>query len=318
MLALTHEWVWDFWLADDGDAFHLFFLVAPKNPTDPDQRHRQAKIGHAVSQDLRSWTRLANAVEAGRNAHRDDVASWTGSIVRGPDLTWHLFYTGLGSRENGYVQRICLATSRDLTRWENYPQNPVLLPDARWYDVPAGEPESTVAWRDPWVFFDPDDQLWHMLITAHAGGADDTDDRGVVGHATSPDLVTWQAHKPLTGPGTGFGHFEVLQVERVGEDPVLMFSCGRDNLRGDRRTRFSSGGIWATTGTSLLGPFDTSRSRLLFDEHLYVGRMISDRHGDWKMLAFNNIDEDGSFIGTITDPMPLPWGPGHAGLTGLH
>ena len=29
MLELTDDWVWDFWLADDGVDFHLFFLVAP-------------------------------------------------------------------------------------------------------------------------------------------------------------------------------------------------------------------------------------------------------------------------------------------------
>ncbi len=30
MLALPDSWVWDFWFADDGELYHLFFLHAPK------------------------------------------------------------------------------------------------------------------------------------------------------------------------------------------------------------------------------------------------------------------------------------------------
>ena len=31
MLALPDSWVWDFWTADDGELFHLFYLHAPKS-----------------------------------------------------------------------------------------------------------------------------------------------------------------------------------------------------------------------------------------------------------------------------------------------
>ena len=52
---LPDHWVWDFWLADDGDRYHLFYLHAPKSLGDPQLRHRNARIGHASSTDLR-WT----------------------------------------------------------------------------------------------------------------------------------------------------------------------------------------------------------------------------------------------------------------------
>ena len=51
MLALPDSWVWDFWTADDGESYHLFFLYASKALHDPEARHLRASIGHAVSDD---------------------------------------------------------------------------------------------------------------------------------------------------------------------------------------------------------------------------------------------------------------------------
>ena len=77
MLALPDSWVWDFWFADDGDEYHLFFLYASRALHDPDRRHGRASIGHAVSDDLRNWTRLPDALVRGesgrlrRHSHLD-------------------------------------------------------------------------------------------------------------------------------------------------------------------------------------------------------------------------------------------------------
>lgn len=126
MLQLAGEWVWDFWLADDGEDFHLFFLTAPKSLGDPDRRHFHASAGHAVSGDLRSWTRLPNALEPIPDS-ATDAAIWTGSVVRSDEGAWHLFYTGLAHRGTGFVQRICRATSDDLVRWRP-DDEPILVP----------------------------------------------------------------------------------------------------------------------------------------------------------------------------------------------
>jgi beta-fructofuranosidase len=40
MLRLPGAWVWDFWLADDGDRYHLFFLFASRALQDERRRHR--------------------------------------------------------------------------------------------------------------------------------------------------------------------------------------------------------------------------------------------------------------------------------------
>src|SRR3569833_4134345 len=81
--SLPDHWVWDFWLADDGQRFHLFFLHAPHNLCDPELRHRNARIGHATSADLTSWTFHGLAFAPGSPGSFDGSATWTGSVVRG-------------------------------------------------------------------------------------------------------------------------------------------------------------------------------------------------------------------------------------------
>ena len=55
MRRLHDVWVWDSWIADDGDRYHLFFLRAPRALGDPGLRHTAATIGHATSRDLVDW-----------------------------------------------------------------------------------------------------------------------------------------------------------------------------------------------------------------------------------------------------------------------
>ncbi len=61
---LPDSWVWDFWFADDGERYHLFFLYASRALHDPDRRHLRASIGHAVSDDLVSWSRVRRRARA--------------------------------------------------------------------------------------------------------------------------------------------------------------------------------------------------------------------------------------------------------------
>ena len=240
MLRLEDSWVWDFWLADDGRTYHIYFLKAPRSLGDPDLRHFNVAIGHAISHDLIRWGEAADILVPATGSAFDDIATWTGSVVRGPDDTWFMFYTGCTDSGSGLKQRIGLATSADLYTWHKHAASPVLESDRRWYEQlgPQGHDE---AWRDPWVFPDPAGDGWHMLVTARAShGA--AGQRGVLGHARSRDLVRWQAQPPLSRPDTGFWHLEVPQVEVVAGRPVLMFSCMPEQLSAPAPCGQRSGG----------------------------------------------------------------------------
>jgi beta-fructofuranosidase len=96
VLRLKDDWVWDSWIADDCTPYHLFFLAAPRALSDPALPHTAARIGHATSTDLVHWNVHHDALvpAAGR---WDDLALWTGSVLRGEDGIWRLYYSGLSA-----------------------------------------------------------------------------------------------------------------------------------------------------------------------------------------------------------------------------
>ena len=57
VLLLPNRLIWDFWFAPrkPGEPYHVFYLQAPRNLPDPEQRHLIASVGHAVSSDLINW-----------------------------------------------------------------------------------------------------------------------------------------------------------------------------------------------------------------------------------------------------------------------
>ncbi|TBL34703.1 glycosyl hydrolase family 32 [Verrucosispora sp. SN26_14.1] len=305
MLRLPDHWVWDSWYAQDDDGrWHAFFLRASRALLDPDRRHRRATIGHAVSTDLRDWRLLPDALVPADSPGWDDLATWTGSTVRGPDGRWYLFYTGVGRAEDGLVQRIGLAVSDDLVTWHRHGDTPLLEADPTWYELLDLDAWYEQAWRDPWVFADPDGDGWHMLITAR-GNQGPAAERGVIGHATSPDLLNWTVRPPLSTPA-GFGHLEVPQVAVVEGQPLLLFCTNPATAPGDSRER-----LWMATAPTVRGPWDIAAARPIAQPHLYAPRLLSTDDG-WVLLGFVE-HGDGTFVGEISDPVPVRYEP-EAGL----
>ncbi|EFC82199.1 glycosyl hydrolase family 32 [Parafrankia sp. EUN1f] len=305
---LPDVWTWDMWFVDDGHDYHVFYLKASRALGDPDRRHFHVSVGHAVSDDLRGWREVQDALIASDGPAFDDFTTWTGSVVRAPDGTWRLFYTGTSRAEGGLVQRVGTATSNDLYTWEKASTDALCEADPTWYEKYDGVDWFDEAWRDPWIFAEPDNAGWHMLVTARANNGS-PDGRGVVGHATSQDLETWTVRPPLSEPGAGFGQLEVPQVATIDGRHVLIFSCLHAELSDDRRAAGERGGVWAVPIDTLIGPYDVEKASRLTDESLYAGRLVQDRDGAWWLFAFCNTDSTGAFVGTLSDPLPVGWSP---------
>ena len=79
----------------------------------------------------------------------DDLAIWTGSVVRGDDGRWRMFYTAINTRGHELRdQRIGVAESDDLIAWQRAGSGPALRVDTRWYrslseDATASEISNT-------------------------------------------------------------------------------------------------------------------------------------------------------------------------------
>lgn len=302
--SLPDHWVWDFWVADDGELFHLFFLHAPKSLGDPDLRHRNARIGHATSSDLKNWTSHGQAFPAGEPGSFDGTATWTGCVVRGHDGLWRMYYTGsrfLSADSNANVETIGMLTSLDLFTWTKLP-GPISTADPRWYETLGSSSWPEEAWRDPWVFPDADGITWHMLITARASDGE-VMHRGVIGHATSTDMQHWETQPPLSAAGYDFAHLEVLQVVEIEGRHYTIFSCDTPRLAG--RLEGEMGGVWWMKTDSPTGRFDVGGAKLLAPQDLYAGRLVADRSGRWHLMAFENKVVNGDFAGSIIDPIPI-------------
>ena len=223
--ALTDKWLWDSWYVQDGDLWHGFFLQADKSLGDPEKRHWHVSYHHATSRDLTDWKSLGTCFAPAPSPAWDDCTTWTGSVVRGADNQWHLFYTGTSRADRGKKQRLGHAVSPDLHNWERVGDGMILdlappyeeFIEGRWHDR---------AFRDPFVMRDPGGEGWLMYFTGRDARVADPLEAGAIGFASSPDLYQWTLHNPVfTG---GFGELEVPQVfEATGKWYCLFCTAGR-------------------------------------------------------------------------------------------
>ena len=307
-LRLADHWVWDTWFAVDGDLVHAFFLHAPRSLGDPDLRHGHARVGHAVSRDLRAWELRAPVLQGAEPGAIDERATWTGSVIRDGD-GWLMAYTGIGARDGGrWIQRIGLATSPDLDTWTR--TDVVVRADPRWYET-ASDARRAEHWRDPWMYVDPDGVL-HLLITARASDGPD-DGRGVIGHAWSRDRRTFEVGPPLSAPGE-VRQLEVPQLVDLGGGRWTVLASLRTTAHGAaRRARpgfMSETGTLALDGPSPLGPFAVPPGPCLLGDpadRLYAARLVELR-GQRHLIAWIDRDADGHFVGELTAPISVETG----------
>ncbi len=308
--SLSDRWVWDAWYVEDQGKTHMFFLNAPKALQNPDHRHFYASIGHAVSDDLRNWRYLGTALSASERPAWDDLATWTGSVIQRHDGRWMMFYTGISRAERGHVQRIGAALSDDLLHWERMGMEPIVVADPASYATIDRFDCADEACRDPYVFPDPDGDGWHMYFTA-SGHRSDPLENGVIGHAWSPDLESWEVRPPIW-QGDRFGELEVPELLSLKGRWYLLFSTSAGKMseayKASRELPPETGTFYMVSDDGPLGPWSQQDHRCLLGDpkgHHYVARRVADRHAKPALIAFVNLDEEGQFVGSLTDPIPF-------------
>ena len=305
MLVSETNWIWDSWVADDGDFYHLFYLQAPRSLVDAGLRHLAATVGHARSRDLVDWELLPDALGPTQGSW-DDVSIWTGSTMRGDDGVWRMYYTATSSRGYGVRdQLIGLAESEDLITWRKVGDSPLLAADPTWYTTLPEDGAASETWRDPFVFRDPGGAGWHMLITARSHTHRQNDD-GVLAHASSSDMRTWELGPPVCDPGYGFGQLEVAQVKQIDGRWVLVFTCHPQEMTAERRALTGDYCTWSVPGDTAVGPWDLSRARpFIAEPDLFAAPLVQRRDGSWALIGFRNTEPSGVLSFEIIDPIPV-------------
>lgn len=202
----------------------------------------EKEIGHAVSDNLRSWFILPSAVTS-TPATFDERNAWAPEVLRNlADDGWEMFYTGV---ENSFLQRLGKATSVDLLDWTKLPSNPILEPDSTVYlwspdlDVPE-----LSAFRDPFLI--EVDGQWNLLHTALIPNESVGAGRQAVIHrAVSPDRETWTEVAPLaynTGNNGWWRDIESVQiVEHDGVWTMFFTYFGIQAVQWIQSDSFDSG-----------------------------------------------------------------------------
>ena len=312
--AVEGRYVWDSWTVRDGETTHLYYLNASRSIPHPNDRHRNAVVGHATTRDLKTWTDHGVCLAPSSEPAWDDATTWTGCTLRRPDGRCMMFYTGTSRHEDIKVQRIGAALSEDLHHWTKLAQNPLLTADPRWYETydlaASGErPWHDESWRDPWVYPDPAGKGWRMLITAREKSGP-AEGRGVIAQASSPDLMKWTAEAPMFR----IGHFGEMEVPQLFEIDGWWYCLFCNAARNQAPSYCPPQGQPRMTGTHYLrarspsGPFEMVEDRFAMGDpagRLYAGRMVQGYDGRPKFMAFLDTLPDGSFGGTLSDAMPM-------------
>ena len=308
-IKLDNDWIWDSWYVQDGDRWHGFFLKAPKSLENPELRHFNVTQGHAVSDDLVNWEHLGTTFQPSEGPAWDDYTTWTGSVVRGDDDLWHLFYTGTSRAEDGLYQRIGHATSTDLHNWTRVGDGLCLDlegPAAQEYEASFKQGFwHDRAMRDPWVMRDPDGDGWLMFFTARVDGVAEPNAGGAIGFATSPDLQTWTLRPPVFSGD--YGQLEVPQVFEKNGQWYCLFCTAANHFSKDRAEKTPGGPVTGNhdlTGESLRGPWRVADGPFLDGDlpcRRYAARIV-DTGDSLQILGFADRPDGGDFGGYVMDP----------------
>ena len=147
-------------------------------------------MGHATSIDLLHW-KECDSILPPCDKSFDIHQKWTGSTIKFKDK-FYLFYT----MRCGAFQRIGVAISDDLYSWKEYENNPVLIPDKKWFITYDGEKSNDARWpnqvdcRDMLVVKAPQGGFYGYFAAAADTGR--TTPVGVIGIAYSEDLLHWE------------------------------------------------------------------------------------------------------------------------------
>jgi beta-fructofuranosidase len=296
MYHAAGEYVTDFCIVRSAETFHLFHIRGERWSWP--LGYREIDLGHAISADLCTWTRVQPVLGPGAPGAWDATGIWAPDIIE-VDGVYHMFYTGSDAQNN---QAIGLASSTDLLDWEKHPSNPVVSPGA-WSDRAVGR---DVAGRDGMVYADLERGRYLMYYTATLA-----DRRACIALAQSPDLHQWEDLGPTyIEDDRSYDRCESPYLVRHNDSYYLFYSAkGGPKSKGFPASDFAHFDIEYLVAATPTGPWVRPANHTLlerwtcasehptFDGVTYMLYIVQEQLGDIWGASF------------LSDPKRLAWLP---------
>ena len=243
--------------------YHLFHLIIPNHDY----------IAHAISTDGISWRRVDNALFVGHPGAWDDDMLWTMHATRRGNL-YYLFYTGLAIRDRGMIQKIGIAISDDLIRWEkrktgNFPIGSC----GPHYEDLNNNPRGWLSFRDPY-YYEEEGQAYLLVCGRSAEGPFSR--RGCVGLLQLTEDNNLAMHTALLYPRM-YDDVECPCLFKLNDRYYLLGS-----IREDIKVRY-----WFSD--EIRGEYHSFHSDVLLPQGNYAARVVKD-NGHWLLYNFYFMD----------------------------
>ena len=233
--------------------YHMFFQYVPA------QIHwgPQCWWGHAVSEDLLSWTECEPILRPGDG----DGGCWSGSLAVDDAGRATIFYTSV-QLDDLDLGQIRTAQPDDLT-WNTWQKGPF---------VDGIKPTNDImVFRDPQVSRDANG--WQMIV-----GAGRRDDTAVALSYRSPDLLNWTSEGEFASRSSAVRDpvwtgkvWECPQLITIGNKHVLLFSVWEPQI-----LHYEAYAIGSVSN----GQFISEKwGRLSYGDQYYAGATFSDANG---------------------------------------
>jgi beta-fructofuranosidase len=260
--------------------FHLFHLVLPNHDF----------IAHAVSTDGLTWRRVQNALFISDPGAFDDDMLWTMHVTPDPhrEGRWRMFYTGLCLAENGRIQRVGLAVSDDLYRWEKVTADTLPLEaGGDGYEHATDGGRQWVSFRDPYYVRHRD--AGYLLVAARVDHGP-VIRRGCVALAEEVEPGSFELREPLFHPG----RYDDVEVPAVFELDGHHYLIG--SIREDTKVHY-----WYAD--DFFGPYRNRSDNVLMPQGNYAARIYRDPQRN-AVLVWNFFFKDGDVLGDHLLPPP--------------